>query len=133
MKKNKILIIIILLLSVGLIATGLVLALTKNKDSSEIKEQEETIDKDRCSGNICISNISIQDVDGINSVIIILKNEGKEVVKNSCYNIITGTKEHEMCSDNFGVGEEIHLIYDYTDDYGTTVADYEIKKTKDNN
>lgn len=127
--KKKKLLIIIIIVALLLVGVGLVIAINLKPDK-ETKKDEEIKDT-RCVGSACISNVSVVEIEGTKSIKVVLKNEGNEVIENSCVNLISGIQKYVICLNNAKANEEVELNLEYSESSGQKIEDYSLEKASE--
>lgn len=127
--KYKILIIIFIVLSILLVGTGLVMSIKEEPNNETVNNQEET--NSRCVDNVCISKVSVEEVDDSKSINVVLKNESNDIIENLCVNLVAAEKKYVICLNDAAANEELQLNLEYDENAGVSIEDYSLEKASE--
>lgn len=125
-KNRKIMIIVTTVLLALLVVVGIVMLLTQG-DKKE-KPNEKDKEDFRCVGDLCISKVSVEEVEGVKSIFLSLKNEGTETINKQCVKLSSGEQSFNFCPSELAAGDELALSFEYAEGFGTKIEDFRLEK-----
>lgn len=127
-KNNKILIIITIILLILLVGIVLIKTITPKTNKTNVNDKE--VNDNRCVDNVCISKVSIDEKNDIKTVTIVIKNEGKDKIENSCVIIKNAEMSVKYCFDELQADGESTLVLNADGWSSDNIKDYKIEKAK---
>lgn len=128
-KNRKILIAITSVLLVLLIVVGMIMLLNQSDNRNEKEKEKNKVENTRCIEQLCVNKISTDDETG-NSLIIVLKNEGQNVIKDACVNLKSETNNIELCVTDLEPNGEITNVFDKREMGGDKIEDFSLEKVE---
>lgn len=128
-KNRKILIAITSVLLVLLIVVGMIMLLNQSDNKNEKEKEKNKVENTRCIEQLCVNKISTDDETG-NSLIIVLKNEGQNVIKDACVNLKSETNNIELCVTDLEPNGEITNVFDKREMGGDKIEDFSLEKVE---
>lgn len=125
-KNRKIMIIVTAVLLVALVVVGLIMLL--NQPSGEKDNEKGSSNKDnRCVEQLCISKVSTDEENGT-GVIVILKNEGSTVIKDTCVKLVSKTNSINICATELEPEGQMVQIFEKSEMGGDKIEDFSLEK-----
>ena len=124
-KMRKILIVILIILLAILVIIGLsMVTKSGNKNDKEIASKKKSI----CAEKLCISKVSIEEVEKSKAVYIELENTDDEKIEDICVRIISKELEIPVCIESLEPEKTVNYIYEYNEMFGEKLKDYSLVK-----
>lgn len=128
-KNRKILIAITSVLLVLLIVVGMIMLLNQSDNKNEKEKGKNKVENTRCIEQLCVNKISTDDETG-NSLTIVLKNEGQNIIKDACVNLKSETNNIELCVTDLEPNGEITHVFDKREMVGDKIEDFSLEKVE---
>ena len=128
--KRKKLIIITVVLLIILVTVGVCMMVTKPESKKNNEKETTEKENNRCVDQLCISKISTDDDNGNNSITIILKNEGKTTINESCVKLVSKETNIELCVNDLEPEGEMVQVFEKKEMLGEKIEDFSLEKVE---
>ena len=130
-KSREILIFITAILLIILICFGIIMMLNQPEEETPSDKNSE---KDfRCVGELCVSNVFLDETKEPKIVLVDIKNEGKNTIERQCIKLSTNNQAFNFCANNIESGQSLSVEFNYSDDVGVDIKDYKLEEGIDEN
>lgn len=127
-KGRKLLIVITMVLLIVLVGVGLIMMLSKG--SGKENKKKETKEDYRCVDKLCISKVSIEENEGSESVLLVIKNEGTTTIAKQCVNLVAKETSMEFCVNELEADHELSMVFEKSEFIGNDINDFKLEKAK---
>ena len=127
-KKRNVLIIVLIALLILLVILGLIMIPKENKDKNTGKEKDKEKTNKLCVEKLCISRVSLEEIESSKSLYIELKNTGNTKIERECIKIKTKELEIPTCVENVEPNTSLKYVYEYNEQFGDKLEDFELIK-----